>query len=163
MNTTRLASLALAFTMIACGDGPLFAPLPPGAQLRTLTRLGPWGASGFDDARRTVITDAATWQATWATIHQGYSPQPPLPPVDFGENVVLLAAMGSRPSSGYSIRIENVADDAGVRYVQVLSETPGGSCVTLTVMTQPVDAVVVPVARDLSIRFVEGRTTHDCN
>ncbi|MBI1967058.1 MAG: protease complex subunit PrcB family protein [Gemmatimonadetes bacterium] len=165
MRTHRLVTaliLSLA-PAAACKQGSLpLASVPPGAQALSFTRLGTWYYSGIREARRVVITDRAPWQAAWAELHSPFTPQPPLPPVDFGEETVVLVAMGERSSGGYGIEITGVAADPAGRYIEVLEMAPGMGCAVTLALTQPVDAVVMPAAPAASVRFVERRETRDC-
>ena len=50
--------------------------------------------SGLVDAAGLVITDVASWSATWARIYAGRRPQPAVPAVDFRTERVVLVALG---------------------------------------------------------------------
>ncbi len=49
---------------------------------------------------------------------------PPLPPVDFTHDEALLAAVGARSSTGYSVRIESVSGQRSRIVVRVREVTP---------------------------------------
>jgi hypothetical protein len=116
--------------------------------------------SGFDQPARLVVRDAAAWQAFWEQMYVGYLPQPPLPAVDFSNQMVIAAAMGKRSSGGFTISIENVSPGAEV-LVKVVSTSPGPCCGRTLAVTQPVDVVVVPRS-DAPVRFEERAETRDC-
>ncbi len=117
--------------------------------------------SGIHGARRQVIRDPVTWGAVWAEIHAGQGAPPPVPDVDFTFDMVLLAAMGDRPSGGYAIRSDALflAPDGAI-ITGVTSTTPGPGCATTAGITQPVDAVVV--SRSASISFTERTMQFVC-
>ena len=98
----------------------------------------------MSDARLAVISDAATWQQTWAQTFAILRPQPPVPGVDFSAHGVVLAALGSRPSGGFSITIDSVVHSAAEDIVFVTSTSPGSGCLVTQVITAPVTAVVTP-------------------
>jgi hypothetical protein len=100
--------------------------------------------SGFVEPRLAIITNAQEWAVAWATIYAPLTPTPPLPEIDFATNVVILAAMGTRPSGGYSITIEEVRAQDGMLHVRVLQRSPGASCVTTGAITAPVHVVQAP-------------------
>src|SRR3954468_2011565 len=100
--------------------------------------------SGIRDSQRVVIRDSTAWHRYWADIHRPFIPAPAPPPVDFTREVVLLAAMGTRPSGGFVIRIDSATVGAARLLVQVTQIVPGKGCVVPTVITQPVDMVRVP-------------------
>ena len=53
-----------------------------------------------------------------------YLARAPLPSVDFSRDEVLLAAVGARSSTGYSVRIESVSDQRSRIVVRVREVTP---------------------------------------
>lgn len=117
--------------------------------------------SGIDDSLHVAIRDRAQWQRYWTAIHRRISPQPPLPDVDFAREIVLLAAMGRRPSGGYVLRIASASEMAGVLRVDVERREPGRGCILNAALTSPVDLVRV-VSRADSVVFVEHRRVEDC-
>jgi hypothetical protein len=100
--------------------------------------------SGIADPERRVVADAHDWAALWQRIHAGVSPMPPMPDVDFEKEMILAAALGSRPSGGYSIRIERLRGGDGVLEALVSRTTPGRDCMVIAAVTAPVDLVRVP-------------------
>lgn len=117
--------------------------------------------SGLTESQRSVIEDEASWEDLWTRIHAVMSPAPALPSVDFSEDVVIVAALGSRPSGGYAIRIDTVQQTGAGIEVLVRQVRPGPGCGVTTAITSPVDLVRVPrVAADADFREVE--LTHDC-
>jgi hypothetical protein len=156
-------ALALAFTMAvtACAsDGP-FAPraaVELGAR-EVFSLQNAW--SGFAQPTRRLVTNEAEWAATWATLHANVEPKPALPEIDFGSSVLVVVAMGSRPTSGYSVIVEDVRAHRGVFYVTVRERSPGPSCGAFQAITQPVH--VVEVARQgTTARFEVQRETFAC-
>lgn len=117
--------------------------------------------SGFQDPVRTVITDSGAWAEAWRTLYRHQTPAPELPQVDFRTHVIVLAAMGTRPSTGYSVRIESVHHHDGLLYVSVLERSPGPSCGVGAAITAPVHAV--QVAREgTTARFSVRSETFSC-
>jgi PrcB C-terminal len=55
---------------------------------------------------------------------ENYLAGAPLPPVDFSRNEVLLAAVGARSSTGYSVHIESISDQRSRIVVRVREVTP---------------------------------------
>lgn len=113
------------------------------------------------EAGRVVIRDAAEWERYWAKIVAQVSPSPPVPPVDFDRQVVIAAAMGQRPSGGFTIAIDAVFLKGGTVHVVVKSVAPGPNCGVATVMTAPVVAVTIGRA-EAPVRFVEQLETTQC-
>ncbi len=93
---------------------------------------------------------------------QRQSTGPDLPAIDFDREIVLVAALGERPSSGYSILIDSAQATVDQLTVSVRVVSPGRGCAVLTVMTQPVDVVSAP-RLDVGVQFVERSETHECD
>lgn len=88
---------------------------------------------------------------------------PALPDIDFSREILVVAALGERGSSGYIIVFEGAVENgAGGVDVVVRSLSPARNCGTLTVLTQPVDIARIPV-KYASVRFVERKGTAMCN
>jgi hypothetical protein len=163
-------TLAVAVSMAGC-DGSATAPraavLPPNAAPLSMNRvfegrlLSFQFHSGYREPQRLVIRSAAQWSQVWERITESYLPRPPAPTVNFDHEMVILVAMGQRPSGGYSIAVEGVYDAAGRLYAEVRERSPGASCGVTTALTQPVDAVRVP-RRDGAVIFVDRAETFDC-
>src|SRR5262249_44707676 len=72
--------------------------------------------SGFWDELRIIIRDRATWDTIWKRIvspdpyHDPYNAVPPLPEIDFSREMLVVTAMGQRPSGGYRIMVNSVLE-----------------------------------------------------
>ena len=75
--------------------------------------------------------------------------------------MVVLVAMGQRPTGGYSITVEGVYDASGRMFARVREKSPGATCIVSEAFTAPVDAVRVP-RRDGAVIFVERAETVVC-
>lgn len=117
--------------------------------------------SGFDESERRVIRDAFTWAVVWARIYENRSSKPPLPAIDFSKEQVIVAALGARPSSGFSIRITGASGSGNAINVRFESQSPGPGCGGLTVITHPVTAAKMPRTVG-SIVFEETKLVRNC-
>ncbi|HEU0015855.1 MAG TPA: protease complex subunit PrcB family protein [Longimicrobium sp.] len=143
----------------AAGSGPL---LDSGSgEILVPTRLEgmPSHHSGIATERRLVIRTRAELEAFWAELSHPNS-FGPVPAVDFHSEMLIVAAMGTRPSGGYRVSVESVASTGSGYNVVVKSVSPARECPTLAVITQPIDILRVPVARE--VRFVEQAEVHRC-
>jgi hypothetical protein len=110
------------------------------------------------DAFRLVIRNRDEFSDFWKRFLAPIPPGrwvPPLPEVDFSKEMVIVAAMGERPMSGYLVIIDGACEVDG--HVEVfVSSIDGTSCggVQLQVLTAPADAVRIPQS-DLPIVFRE--------
>jgi hypothetical protein len=115
------------------------------------------GNSGMTDSARLVIRNEAEWRRTWAQLVGHIAPAPEPPPVDFTNEMVIVVAMGTRPTAGNMIRVARVGRSSGVTYVDVVSETPSVRCKASQRLTSPADVVVVPRIEE-PVAFVETRS-----
>jgi hypothetical protein len=119
------------------------------------------GNSGMTDSARLVIRSEAEWRRTWAQLVGHVSPAPEPPSIDFTNEMVIVVAMGARPTAGNMIRIARVGRSSGVTYVDVVSETPSVRCKAAQMMTSPADVVVVPRIEE-PVAFVETLDVKGC-
>jgi hypothetical protein len=117
--------------------------------------------SGLTDSAVYVVRTPAEWTALWAKATRNQSPAPPAPAVDFSRYMVLVVAMGSRPTTGYTVSIDRVADVDGGRVVEATLTSPV-HCVTGQAFTAPFAAVVAPLTA-LPVHFVNRAAQHRCS
>ncbi len=160
-------AIAAAAAISACGSGDGTAPE---------IRAGEWSEAPADPSLRVLATDPAfgpgamrqvvrsgeDWSRIWDEWQAGRYPPAPLPDVDFADEMVLVAAMGSRPSSGYGIMIDSLQDLGSELVAHVRTLSPASGCVVLTVITRPAVAVAAP-ASDVPVRFAEHPYVHRCD
>jgi hypothetical protein len=71
---------------------------------------------------------------------------PPLPPVDFTRDEVLLVAVGARSSTGYAVRIESVTNQRGRIVVRVREITPSLGDHVVARVTYPYTLATIPLS-----------------
>jgi PrcB C-terminal len=141
-------------------------PLRPkisGQRVPFMTICGIW------DQLRLVVRDREAWVDVWKRIHavdpyrRQYAEPPLLPEIDFSREMVVVAAMGQRPSSAYAIVIDSAyAYERNYRLeIVVRSVENRKRCGAFTVMTAPVDIVRLPKT-DRSVIFRETEVVPDC-
>lgn len=108
--------------------------------------------AGIGDPMRAVIRDSTAWRRLWERLNQPFLPQPALPAIDFGREMIVVAALGSRPNAGYDVVIEGAEQDSAGIQISVRIASPASGCPTAAVMTQPVDLARVPLS-DQPVRF----------
>lgn len=118
--------------------------------------------SGFPREETLVVADPATWRDVWERIWSTHSPRPPLPPVDFGRDVILVAALGERPSGGHVILVDSAYRRDDHVEVVILIRSPGRDCLTTRAITHPVDAAIMP-RTTLPVRFRQRSIVADCS
>lgn len=117
--------------------------------------------SGLRDSLRQVITDSEALARVWARAHEGRGEVPPVPSVDFTQEMVIVAALGTRSSGGYTITIDSVVVSGQSTHVYVRKTSPGPTCGTTGALTEP--ASIVAVRRSsAAVVFDEISQRTDC-
>jgi hypothetical protein len=157
--------------LLACqgGDPPASAPGSLGTLTGTAVTLTRFGGdsvaytsySGVTAPLTVVIRDPVAWSELWQEIHATTIPVPLLPAVDFTQEMIVVAALGTRATGGYDILLAQAAEDASGLQVEVVETSPGPGCVTTQALTQPVDLARTP-RRDGSVRFVMTQRVSRC-
>jgi hypothetical protein len=97
--------------------------------------------SGLHERRREVVRDEAGWAQLWAEIHEGVTPQPALPPVDFSRDMLIAVATGTRPTGGFDIKVRRVTRGGERLEVAVHETCPAPGDRVSMGLTQPVEVV----------------------
>jgi len=117
--------------------------------------------SGIADSLRIVIRDAKAWRKIWQRIHTPFSPEPALPEIDFSRQLVVVVALGTRPTGGYGIIVDRAFQRDNRLEIKVRKQSPGQTCFTNQSVTQPVDIVLIPKT-ERSVVFRETEVVHEC-
>lgn len=124
-----------------------------------LTVLTATSFSGIDESARVVVRDAPEW--TRYRERLGGDPAASLPAVDFSREMVIVVAMGRRPTGGFGIEVDSVVARDGSMVVAVTQTAPGSTCMTTQAFTAPAAAVRVPRFEG-PVRFAETSRTREC-
>ena len=113
-----------------------------------------------------AIRSQQGWDDLWRLAALNPSPQAdqsfPPPDVDFAKTTILVAALGTRPSGGYSVIIQSAFDDGAVIHVYVLEVRPTGpDCMAVSAITHPVSLALIPRS-DRQVRFEISTADLDC-
>lgn len=112
--------------------------------------------SGIIIRRTEVVANATRWGQVWDEIMSTRSPKPPLPTVDFDNNLLILAARGETADACKSIEIDGVQRVVGRLEVSVAETSRPPSCSCPPVTVKPVHIVAVKrQARGISYSFHE--------
>ena len=107
---------------------------------------------------RLVIKSRNEFGDFWKRLTEGIPPgqwAPALPEIDFSKEMIIVAAMGVRPSPGYAVIIDGACEVDGHVEVFVTSIEEGATCGPVPgVVTAPADAVRIPQT-DLPVVFRE--------
>jgi len=163
----RSVKAAVAFVLVAGTGCSTFPGITDGDRIPvTRFRAEPYSFtsnSGIFASERILIRDVESWRATWAEIFQGHSSAPELPQVNFAQEMVVVAALGSRPTGGFGILIDG-ANEAGSdgTLIRVRTIAPGPRCGTTQAFTAPVDLARL-ARREGEVRFVDRAEVHTCD
>lgn len=156
-----------ALFALGCGDGGPISPVEgrldlDGGQRVEVRALHaqPVHNSGIGEPTREVVRTEAEWRAAWLRIWSNHFPQPSVPAVNFSSEAVVVAAMGTRNTGGYTITVDSAVATPGALHVFVTERSPV-RCVTTQALTAPVHAVAV-AADGRPVQFHETKAEHDC-
>jgi hypothetical protein len=107
---------------------------------------------------RVVVRGSGEWEGLW---HQISGASVRKPGVSFSSEIVIVAAAGSKPSTGHTIHIDSVVVRSSRASIYVVEAGPGPGCIAGGLITLPIDVVRVPVF-DVPVRFVEKRVAVRC-
>lgn len=153
---------------VVCRGKPLPITILPGPKMTAVSlplRFGgtrppplPW-INSFPSKNpfRLVIRNRDEFSELWKRFLAPVPPGqwvPPMPEVDFSKEMVVIAAMGEKPSSGYAIMVDGACEVDG--HVEVFVSSVDGGCggLQMAVVTAPADAVRIPKT-DLPVVFRE--------
>lgn len=169
----RVRSIVLPFvlatSLVGCGQPepmtpPPAAPDPPGTPVPVARlRSEPFSytfSSGLTDPQRLVIRDQVAWAAVWAAMWPDGSAQP-LPQVDFAREVLVVVALGQRPTGGYGILVDSATATPSGLSVRIRTISPGPRCAVTQSLTQPVDIARLPRS-EAAVRFQDQGEVNAC-
>ena len=119
------------------------------------------GQNGFVHPMEQVITDIQTWHQLWLQLH----PDTPPPPVDFTIHQIVVAMLGERPSSGYTVNINCVDDNPDATpphtFITYTESIPGRTCEVLWVLQYPYQIVMTPKST-MPAEWMHNQIVYEC-
>ena len=154
---------------ITCHGKPLSITMFPGPKMTGPslplrfggTRQLPFLQFPSNKSLRLVIKNRDEFSNFWKQLNSRVvsTQSAPPPEIDFSKEMIVVAAMGERPTSGYWTYIDGACEVDGQVEVFVSTVEGGGKCgVVFTVLTYPADAVRLP-RTDLPIVFRETQVS----
>jgi len=141
----------LLLMLVACGPesrssetGADNAVTDAGSQ-PTVSVLGVSQQAGWEEAVDVIIANEASWAAAWTYQHDGITPSPQRPSVNFEAERVLMIAAGVRPSGGFALELTDHAIVGDTLTIDILLSTPGAECGVATALTSPALALRIPI------------------
>ena len=123
-----LPFLLLSITLIGC--------LPRKIEHQVLER-GLQAGAALSSPYFAVVSVEEDFFGLYRRIHSGELPPPQPPPVNFEESLVLVIAMGEKPTAGYAVEVGGVVREGQTLKVEVRFIEPSSERMLAAVITRP--------------------------
>jgi hypothetical protein len=123
-----LPFLLLSITLIGC--------LPRKIEHQVLER-GLQAGAALSNPSFAVVSVEEDFIRLYRRIHSGELPLPQPPPVNFEESLVLVIAMGEKPTAGYAVEVGEVVPEGQTLKVEVRFIEPSSERMLAAVITRP--------------------------
>ena len=117
--------------------------------------------SGFTDEKMMVINNNDDYQKIMTIVYYNLDQMPIIPEVDFTKSILILTAMGTKNTGGYTIGIDNISKSGSKVTVNLTETSPGKNCVNTESITSPYQIVKIKKT-DKEIKFNISRKVKDC-
>jgi len=87
---------------------------------------GAFGGTGQKGCRGEVLRDPVRLEKFYRELRRNRLPARPIPAVDFNRNVILFFSMGTRPTSGFSVDVQQVFRKGDKLEVMLMIMEPSG-------------------------------------
>jgi hypothetical protein len=139
LTAAWIALVALALS--SCSSTHEATQTPGPVEFESLVRQE---QTGLVDAEQRVIRTDQAWSEAWQQIMAYRIPAPERPVIDFERDMVVLVALGERPTAGHSVEVVSIERDGAFLRVVARETKPSADMAQATVLTHPVHAVRVP-------------------
>lgn len=102
-------------------------------------------AVGFQSASFQLLTSQDQLISLWQRAYGSQLNVPPLPALDFRRETVVALFLGSRPTGGYGIDVQDARDEDGDLYLDLSLSEPAAGAITTQAITSP--WIIVSVQR----------------
>lgn len=138
--------------------------VPPvqGSVAEAFTVLEQGTRSGIERQGFEILRDAAALRELWQTHTTGILPAPPIPDVDFSNEMVIAAFAGTRSGGGYVLNVSGITVYSDRIEIDLSLTQPGPDCIVTQALTQPF--VFAKTAQSLGkpMNFNLATATGDC-
>lgn len=109
------------------------------------------------------ITSQRVFEAEWNRVHEGMSPLPEVPSLNFEDREVILLMLDTKPSGGYGIDNLQVNENDTQIIVRYSEVRPGESCFTTQALTRPYKIFSIPQT-EKEIQYLKSDPiVNECN
>lgn len=161
MRTLVLILLMMATVGMACSQVPGFN----GNVIEEMEKIESDYYSNYPEPGeiQKKIDTQSVFEEEWKLVHEGMSPIPEAPMINFNTRDVILLMLETKPTGGFGIdsfEIYENDNQIGVRYSEV---HPGDRCFTTQVLTRPYKIVSIPKTEKEILFQKEDTIINDCN
>ena len=130
----------------APGDAdPQPFPVPPGARAIAIRRLSQTTEPPYADTTvRAIVDRPSDWARMWQYLTQRYQTSPPVPPIDFSRERVVVVVDPQHTSTGFGLAVRAAFASPDTLYLILVRSAPGAYCPVGGMLTVPADVVVLP-------------------
>ena len=100
-------------------------------------------AGGIREPGNSVLRDAKAWEEAWAKANSHRTPVPGAPAVDFAKEMVAFAALGEKPTGGWSVQIVGARAVEGKLTILLSVHEPAAGEAAVKAVARPWHAVVL--------------------
>lgn len=94
-------------------------------------------ATGFEERSFLLVRDEAALRELWNRAHGSQLQVPPVPEVEFRRETVVALFLGTKPTGGYGIEVEDVALEEGDLFLDARIIEPAPDAITTQALTSP--------------------------
>ncbi|MBD3615573.1 MAG: protease complex subunit PrcB family protein [Gracilimonas sp.] len=161
MRTLVLILLMTATVGMACSQVPGFN----GYLMEEMEEIESGYFSNYPESGeiQKKIENQLVFEEEWKLVHEGMSPIPEVPKINFNTRDVILLMLETKPTGGFGIdnfEIYENDNQIGVRYSEV---HPGDGCGTIQALTRPYKIVSIPKTEKDILFQKEETVINDCN
>ncbi len=98
-----------------------------------------------------LFRDADAWIMGYSYLHAQQIPAPEVPSLSFEEQQVILLSIGERPTSGYTVSIDQVLLKDDTLRIWAHESCPSEGAMVLQVLTQPYVLFSVPIRKAVPV------------
>lgn len=153
--------LALLPAMIFVVD-VVAAPVDQGSAAGAFTVLLQGVHSSIEGQRFETLRDAAALRKLWQAHTTGVSPSPPVPDVDFSEEMIIAAFAGTRKSGGFVLSVSRITEYPDRIEIDLSLTQPGPDCMVTEALTQPFVFAKTAQSGDKPVNFNLATATGGC-
>lgn len=117
-------------------------------------------APGAKNRKNYAIYSQEELNSFWKLSHDSTSAKAPT--VDFKTKYVVVVFAGTKPTTGYKIKVTKVEDAQGERNIAVAMIEPGEGCTTKSEKTSPYQFIALPYDTETSLSHNDVSKTEDC-